>query len=264
VVLNRPGGSGSLGSQQVKDATPDGYTLLVARVASHAVLPALNKKLSYKWNDFAFIGLLELNPVACVVNADSPYRTLDDLKRAITTQPRKLNYSSSGIGTILHLGAQMLLQAFDVPPDAAIHVPYKGGGEAALAVLSKDVDFSCLNFPSVVGQIQGKRVRALAVLTPERLKDIPDVPTAREAGYPQLEAIVGWSALLGPPKMDRAALAKWVETLAAVAHDPAWSASEQRIGSIPRMLSPQETERFMGEQYAIYAKLGAQLHLELK
>ena len=264
VVLNRPGGSGALGSQQVKDATPDGYTLLVARVASHAVLPALNKKLSYKWNDFTFIGLLELNPVVCVVNADSPYRTLDDLKRAIATQPRKLNYSSSGIGTILHLGAQMLLQAFDVPPDAATHVPYKGGGEAALAVLSKDVDFSCLNFPSAVGQIQGKRVRALAVLTPERLKDIADVPTAREAGYPQLEAIVGWSALLGPPKMDRAALAKWVETLGAVSHDPAWIASEQKIGSIPRIMSPQETERFMGEQYETYAELGAQLHLELK
>ncbi len=264
IVLNKAGGSGALGSQQVKDATPDGYTLLVARVASHAVLPALKKNLSYKWNDFTFIGLLELNPVVCVVNAESPYRTLDDLKKAIATQPRKLNYSSSGIGTILHLGAQMLLQAFQAAPDAATHVPYKGGGEAALAVLSKDVDFSCLNFPSAVGLIQSKRLRALAVLTPERLKDIPDVPTAREAGYPQLEAIVGWSALLGPPRMEQAALGKWVETLRAVAQDAAWRASEQKIGSIPRMLSPQETERFMGEQYDIYARLAAQLHLELK
>jgi putative tricarboxylic transport membrane protein len=264
VVINKAGASGGLGSQQVKDATPDGYTLLVARVASHAVLPALKKNLSYKWNDFTFIGLLDLNPVVCVVNAESPYGTLDDLKKAITTQPRKLNYSSSGIGTILHLGAQMLLQAFQAAPDAATHVPYKGGGEAALAVLSRDVDFSCLNLPSAVGLIQGKRLRALAVLTPERLKDIADVPTAREAGYPQLEAIVGWSALLGPPNMDRAALAKWVETLRAVAQDPAWRAAEQKIGSIPRILPPPETERFMGDQYDTYAKLGAQLHLEMK
>jgi tripartite-type tricarboxylate transporter receptor subunit TctC len=264
VVLNKAGGSGGLGSQQVKDATPDGYTLLVARVASHAVLPALKKNLSYKWNDFTFIGLLELNPVVCVVNTKSPYSTLDDLKTAITTQPRKLNYSSSGIGTILHLGAQMLLQAFGAAPDAATHLPYKGGGEAALAVLALEADFSCLNFPSAVGLIQSKRLRALAVLTPERLKAISDVPTAREVGYPQLEAIVGWSALLGPPNMERAALDKLVRTLHTVAQDPDWIAGEQRIGSIPHILSPQETERFVGEQYDIYAKLGAQLHLELK
>ena len=263
VVINKPGGSGGMGSQQVKEAAPDGYTLLVARVASHAVLAALKPALSYKWNDFTFIGLLDLNPVVCVVNADSPYRTLDDLKRTLAAQPHKLNYSSSGIGTILHLGAQLLLQAFNLPSDAAAHVPYKGGGEAALAVLSKEVEFSCLNFPSAVGLIQGQRVRALAVMMPERLKDIPDVPTAREAGYPQLEAIVGWSALLGPPKMDRDALAKWVETLGAVRRDPAWIAAEQRIGSIPRILSPQDTETFMGSQFGTYQQLARQLKLEL-
>jgi tripartite-type tricarboxylate transporter receptor subunit TctC len=264
VVLNKPGGSGALGSQQVKDATPDGYTLLIARVASHAVLPALKKNLSYRWNDFTAIGLLELNPIVCVVNAESPYHTLDDLKRAIAKEPRKLNYSSAGLGTIQHLGAQLLLRAFAAAPDAATHVPYKGGGEVALAVLAKEVDFSCLNFPSAVGLIQGKRLRALAVLTPARLKDIPDVPTAREAGFPQLEAVVGWSALLGPPRMDQAARARWVETLRAVAQDAGWRAAEQKIGSIPRILSPQETERFMGEQYATYARLADQLHLDLK
>jgi putative tricarboxylic transport membrane protein len=263
VVLNKPGGSGSLGSQLVKEATPDGYTLLVARIASHAVLPALKKNLSYKWNDFTFIGLIDLNPIVCVVNADSPYRSLDDLKQAIATQPHKLNYSSSGLGTIVHLGAQLLLEAFGLPSDAVAHVPYKGGGEAALAVLSKEVAFSCLNYPSAVGLIQGKRLRALAALMPERLKDIPDVPTAREAGYPGLEAIVGWSALLGPPKMDREAAAKWVETLQAVGHDPAWNAAEQKIGSIPRILSPQETETFMGAQFGTYEQLARQLKLEL-
>ncbi len=263
VVLNKPGGSGSLGSQQVKEATPDGYTLLVARIASHAVLPALKKNLPYKWNDFTFIGLLDLNPIVCVVNADSPYRTLDNLKRAIATQPRKLNYSSSGIGTILHLGAQLLLEAFELPSDAVAHVPYKGGGEAALAVLSKEVEFSCLNYPSAVGLIQGKRLRALAALMPERLKDIPDVPTAREAGYPRLEAIVGWSALLGPPKMDREAVAKWVETLQTVRDNPAWMAAEQKLGSIPRILSPQDTEAFMGAQFGTYEQLARRLKLEL-
>jgi putative tricarboxylic transport membrane protein len=98
---------------------------------------------------------------------------------------------------------------------------------------------------------------------PQRLNDIPDVPTAREAGYPQLEAIVGWSVLLGPPKLNDEALAKWVETLRTVGRDPAWIASEQKIGSIPRMLSPQETETFVGAQFGIYEQLARQLRLEL-
>jgi tripartite-type tricarboxylate transporter receptor subunit TctC len=264
VIINKAGASGSIGSQQVKDASTDGYTLLVARVGSNAVLPALKKNLSYKWNDFTFIGLLELNPVVCVVHPASPYRTLDDLGRALKSQPGKLNYSSSGVGTILHLGALLLLQSFEVAGDTATHVPYKGGSEAALAVLSRDVDFSCGNLTSSVGLIQGGSLRALVVTTPRRLKDIPEVPTAREAGYPQLEALVGWSALYGPPNMNPVALAKWTAVLRQVANDAAWIAGEEKIGSIPKILPPRETESFIAEQFKVYEQLGKRLNLEIK
>ena len=263
VVINKAGASGSIGSQQVENESTDGYMLLVARVGSNAVLPALQKNLSYKWNDFTFIGLLELNPVVCVVHPASPYKTLDDLGRALKAQPGKLNYSSSGIGTILHLGPQLLFQAFGVAGDAATHVPYKGGSEAALAVLSRTVDFSCGNLTSEIGLIRGGSLRALVVTTPERVKDIPDVPTAREAGYPQLETIVGWSALYGPPKMDPIALAKWTEVLRRVANDPVWIAGEEKIGSIQRILPPRETEAFVADQFKVYEQLGKQLNLEL-
>jgi tripartite-type tricarboxylate transporter receptor subunit TctC len=263
VVINKAGASGAIGSQQVKNESTDGYTLLVARVGSNAVLPALKKDLSYKWNDFTFIGLLELNPVVCVVHADSPYKTLDDLNNALKAQPFKLNYSSSGVGTILHLGTQLLLQAFGVPGNWATHVPYKGGSEAALAVLSRDVDFSCGNLTSAIGLIRGGSLRALVVMTPERVENIPDVPTAREAGYPQLEAIVGWSALYGPPKINPVALAKWTEVLRQVANDPAWIAGEEKIGSIPRILPPRETEVFVADQFKVYEQLGKQLNMEL-
>jgi len=90
VVINKAGASGSIGSQQVENESTDGYMLLVARVGSNAVLPALQKNLSYKWNDFTFIGLLELNPVVCVVHPASPYKTLDDLDARL-----RLNRASS-------------------------------------------------------------------------------------------------------------------------------------------------------------------------
>jgi len=264
VVANKAGASGAIGSQAVRDAAPDGYTLLVARVGSNAVLPALKPDLGWKWDDFTFLGLLELNPFVCFVNADSPYKSLGDLTRAIKANPGKLNYSSSGAGTILHLAPLMIFQSLGLGEDAAVHVAYKGGSEAALAVISRNVDFSCGNLTSTLGLIRGGKVRALVTTTPERVKDIPDVPTAREAGYPELEAIIGWSALYGPPRLPREVVARWADALASAAKDPARLAGEERIGSIPRVLPPEETRRYVGDQVRAYEKLGRQLHLELK
>lgn len=263
VVVNRAGASGAIGSQAVRDAAPDGYTLLVARVGSNAVLPALKRDLGFKWDDFTFLGLLELNPFVCFVNADSPYKTFGDLTRAIKANPGKLNFSSSGAGTILHLAPLMIFQSLGLDENAAVHVAYKGGSEAALAVISKNVDFSCGNLTSAIGLIKGNKLRALVVTTPERVKDIPDVPAARETGYPQLEAIVGWSALYGPPGMSREAAARWAEVLAAVAKDPQWLAGEEKIGSIPRILAPAETERFVAEQFRLYEELGRKLGIKI-
>lgn len=264
VIVNRAGASGAVGSQAVKEATPDGYTLLLARVGSQAVLPALRPGLSYKWSDFTFIGLLELNPVVCVVHPESPYKTLQDLTQALRATPGKLNYSSSGNGTILHLAPQLLFQTLKLGTDAAVHISYKGGAEAALAVLSREVDFSCGNLTSVLGQLQAGKLRALITTTPERVKEIPDVPTAREAGVPQLEAIVGWSALYGPPKMAPEALQRWTAVLQQAAANPAWLEGNVRYGGIPRVLSPAETEAFVAASHEAYARLGQQLGLELK
>jgi tripartite-type tricarboxylate transporter receptor subunit TctC len=264
VVMNRAGASGSIGSQAVKAAKPDGYTLLLARVGSQVVLPALQPSLPYKWSDFTLIGLLELNPVVCAVRTESPLRTLKDLADALRANPGKLNYSSSGQGTILHLGPQLLFEQLKLGKEAAVQVVYKGGSEAALAVLTGEVDFSCGNLTSMVGNIKGGRLRALVTTTPERLKDLPEVPTAREAGFPKLETIVGWSALYGPPGLPRAIVDQWVQVLQAAAADPQWLAATERAGSLPRVLSPADTERYVAEQFKVYESLGKSLQIEFK
>jgi tripartite-type tricarboxylate transporter receptor subunit TctC len=264
VVFNKPGASGAIGSQAVRDAAPDGYTLLLARVGSQVVLPALQRDLAYKWNDFTFIGLLELNPVVCIVHPDSPYKTFADLTRAIRESPGKLNYSSSGTGTILHLAPQLVLQTMGLATNAAVNVSYKGGSEAVLAVLTREVDFSCGNLTSELGQIAAGRLRPLVTTTPDRVKDIPDAPTAREAGFPQLEAIVGWSALYGPPKLDPNVLQRWVEVLRQASADRAWLEGNARYGGIARVLAPEDTAKFVAESFATYSKLGRDLGIELK
>ena len=264
VPLNRAGAGGSIGSQGVKNAKPDGYTLLLARVGSQVILPALTPSAGYQWSDFTLLGLLELNPYVCVVRSESPIRSLKDLVETIKAHPGKLNYSTSGPATILNLGPQLLFDVLKLDKNAAVQVVYKGGGEAALAVLSAAVDFSCGNLSSLNGNIKGGKLRALVTTTPERLKAFPDVPTARESGYPQLESIVGWSALYGPPGLPRAVVERWATVLSDVAKDPQWITATQTAGSIPQVLSPAETEKYVAAQVPVYERLGRQLQLELK
>lgn len=264
VPLNRAGAGGGIGSQMVKNAKPDGYTLLLARVGSQVILPALQPSVGYQWKDFTLLGLLELNPYVCVVRNDSPYKNLKDLVDAITAQPGKLNYSTSGPATILNLGPQLLFDVLKLDKNAAVQIVYKGGGDAALAVLSSAVDFSCGNLSSLNGNIKAGKLRALVTTTPERLKEFPDVPTAREAGYPQLESIVGWSALYGPPGLPKAVVDRWATVLAEVAKDPQWINATHTGGSIPQVLSPSETEKYVAAQVPVYERLGKQLQLGLK
>jgi tripartite-type tricarboxylate transporter receptor subunit TctC len=187
IVLNKVGASGAIGSEYVKKATPDGYTLLLARVGSQATLPALKPDLEYKWNDFTFLGLLELNPYVCAVRGDSPYKTFGDLIEGIRKNPGRLKYSTAGVGTIHEMGPQMLFDILKLGKEAAIQVPYKGGGDATVALISGQVDINCTNLGTALGFIKSGQLRALMTTTPERYKEIPNVPTARE-GLPAARA----------------------------------------------------------------------------
>jgi tripartite-type tricarboxylate transporter receptor subunit TctC len=263
VIVNKAGASGSIGSVAVQKSPPDGYTLLMARVGPQAILPALRPKLPYKWNDFTLIGILDLSPMVCVVHADSPYKTFDELAKALQAQPGTLNYSSSGAGTILHLAPLMIFQSLGMGKEVATHIAYKGGAEAALAVMSKEVTFSCGNLTSMTGHIKRGTLRALITTAPERLRELPDIPTARELNLPALEALNGWNALYGPPNLEKSVIARWTEALRQAEKDPVWIRGTERSGAIPRILSPADTEKFVAEQVQTYERLGQKLNIVL-
>lgn len=264
VVMNRAGASGAIGTQAVHAAAPDGYTLLMARVGSNAVLPALHQNLRFKWDEFTFLGLIELNPFVCVVKADSPYKNMGDLVKALKDNPGKLNYSTSGPATILNLGPQLLFDVLGLGKDAAVQLPYRGGADAALAVMRGDAHFSSGSLPSLLGNIKGGNLRALMTITPERVSDLPDVPTARELGYPQMETIIGWSALYGPANLPKPVIDKWVDILAYASKDAGWIAATQKAGSIPDVRSPAATKTFVQQQVELFGRLGKLLGIELK
>jgi tripartite-type tricarboxylate transporter receptor subunit TctC len=192
------------------------------------------------------------------------YKTLADLTKALKADPGKLNYSHSGPATVQNLAPQLLFSSLGLKSDAAVNVAYKGGNEVALAVIAKNVDFACNNLSSMAGLLAGGKLKALVTTTPERLAQLPDVPTAKEAGVPQLEAVVGWGALFGPPKMSPEAVQRWAAVLKQVSQDPKWIAGNASFGGMPRVLSPQDTEKYIAESFTTYTELVRKAGLELK
>src|SRR5688572_20144987 len=254
VPVNRTGASGAIGAMAVRNAAPDGYTLLVARIATHAILPALDSKLQYKWNEFTMLSLIELNPYICFVKGDAPFRTAADLVNEIRRNPGKLNFSTAGTGTSQNMAAQYFMTLGGLTKDHAVGIHYKGGGEVTAAVLGGQVNFACNNAPTVIPQVKAGAVRALFV-TPSRLPELPEVPSASDAGYPDMNKIVGWTALMGPPGLPKEVVDKWTDVFARLARDPDWQAGNARLGGVAAIRSPAETEKFVREQYELYDKL---------
>ena len=254
VALNRTGASGAIGAMAVKNAPPDGYTLLVARIATHAILPALEPKLQYRWNDFTMLSLIELNPYICFVRGDSPIRSAAELIAEMRRNPGKLNYSTAGAATSQSMAVQYLLTLGGLTKEHAVGIHYKGGGEVTTALLGGQVQFACNNAPTVIPQVKANAVRALFV-TPSRLQELPEVPSAAEAGYPDMNRIVGWTALMGPPGLAKEVVERWTDVFARLARDPEWQLGNSRLGGIAAIRSPAETEQFVRAQYELYDKL---------
>ena len=261
VVMNQPGASGAIGTLAVHDAAPDGYRLLLTRIASQVILPATDSKTPYMPTDFTFISVLEINPYVCAVKGDAPYASMKELIADIRARPGKLNFATVGDGTIQNFGPQYLFSLLKMPKDSAAGVPYKGSGELVAALVGGHVEFACSNLGALLGQFRAGTLRPLMTTTRQPLKELPDVPTARSLGWPQMESLAAWSALVGPPKLPREVVQRWSDVMTKLARDPAWIAGTEKLGGTPAVRSPTETERFVREQYQLYDGLAKRLGL---
>lgn len=259
LVMNQPGASGAIGTQAVHNAAPDGHTLLLARTASVVILPATDSKTPYQWSDFTLLSTLEVNPLVCAVKADAPYGTMRGLVDDIRKQPGKLNFATVGAGTIQNFGPQYLFTLVGLPKDAAVGIPYKGSGELIAALLAGDVQFACSNLGTLLPHFRSGTLRALMTTMPKPLKDLPQVPTARNLGWREMENLVGWSALAGPRELPGEVVERWSKVMAQLAHDPDWIAGNEKLGGVPAVRSPRETEAFVRTQFALYFKLAMRL-----
>ncbi|MBU1358884.1 MAG: tripartite tricarboxylate transporter substrate binding protein [Gammaproteobacteria bacterium] len=205
VVENRAGAGGNIASTYVARAQPDGYTLLLAYSGTHVANPALYRNL--QWDpvkSFTPVALLITAPQVIVVSPKVPGKTLAEFVSYARANPGKINYASSGNGTLQHIGAELLAYRTGTK---MVHVPYKGAGAALTDLLSGQVELLITTPPAVVSHIRGGSLRALAIASKTRHPMLPEVPTTSEAGVKDVE-LDAWFALYAPagtpaPVVDR-------------------------------------------------------------
>lgn len=233
LVDNRAGAGGTVGSGLVARAAPDGYTLLLGSVATHAIAPGVYRNLSYDaLKDFAPITQVTASPLLLASSATLNVKTLPELLAAARAQPGKLNYGSTGNGTAVHLAGAMLQSAARLD---VVHVPYKGGPQAVNALITGEAAFMVVNVELVLPQVLGGKARALAVTGSRRLAALPDVPTMSEAGVSGVDAST-WFGLFAPagtPKEVVDRLQRDAATALRALKEPFARQGDEAIGSTP-------------------------------
>ena len=254
-VENRGGAGGITGSEAVARATPDGYTFLVADVGQVAINPFLYTKLSYDpAKDFVPVGLIATANLFLVANAAVPAKDFGEVVALAKAQPGRLNYGSSGIGSIHHLATESLKSALGVD---IVHVPYKGTGESVPAMVSGQVALVYSSLPSIAAHVKAGRVKLLAVSTIKRSTSAPEVPTVAElgvAGYDFAPEI----GLLAPAGTPPAIIARMSQEVAKAVKSPDVAQRFAQLDIEPIGSSPQEYAariRSASEKYAQAVKV---------
>ena len=199
VIENRGGAGGIVGTQEVAKAAPDGYTLLVADVGQIAINPHLFSKLPYDpLKELHGVSLLGTSPLYLVAHPSLNVSSMRELISTVRAQPGKISYGSSGLGSIHHLAMEALKAGLNLD---MLHIPYKGTGQSVPALLGGQVPLLYSALPSIEAHVKAGKVRVLAVSTPQRAQQTPDVPTVAESGVPGYDftAEIGLLAPAGTP-----------------------------------------------------------------
>jgi tripartite-type tricarboxylate transporter receptor subunit TctC len=244
-VENRPGAGGTLGSDHVAKAEPDGYTLLFT-ATPHVIGPWLYKSLAYDaLGDFAPVARVASGPYALVVHPQLQAGTVAELIALAKARPGEIDYASSGNGSAQHLVSAMFAALAGIRLN---HVPYKGSGPAMQDLLAGEVTVSFAGIPNVVAHVRSGRLRMLAVTTAIRWPELPEVPTLAEAGVPGYEAAL-WVALLAPAATPAEIVQRLYTEVGRSLQDPVLARSLRAAGIAPALLGPQETGAFLRAEY---------------
>ncbi len=253
VVENKPGAGGNIGADFVAKSAPDGYTLVMGAIATHAINPALYPKLPYDpVRDFQHVALLVQVPDVLVVNNDVPASTVPQLVDLLKKSPGKLDFASGSTGSTGHLAGELFKQ---MTGTFMVHIPYKGSAPAVADLLAGRVQVMFDNLASALPNIQAAKVRALAVTTPKRSSFLPGIATLDESGLKGFDMTTWWG-LMAPagtlqPVVDRLS----VEARKAI-ESPDLRERWRTMGSeLPGVRTPAEFTAFVERERKLYAQL---------
>ena len=256
IVENKPGAGGTIGVGMVAKSTPDGRTIVMGAVATHAINPWLFAKLPYDpISDFTPITRVAQVPNVLVVNAETAQRlginTVADLVRYGKANPGKLSYGSGGNGSAGHLAGELLKSQGGV---FAVHIPYGGASPMQLALLGGQIDFSFDNLASAAGNIRSGKLKALAVTTAKRSAAMPDLPTTAESGLAGVN-VDTWFGLFGPAGLSEADVAKLNGAYVAALSSDAVKAALAPMMAEPAPTTPGEFAAFVKAELAKYERI---------
>ncbi len=252
VVDNRPGAGGNIGADLVAKSAPDGYTVVMGALSTHAVNPSLYPSMPYDAvKDFAPITMLAVTPNVLVVRADSPVNSVQDLVTEAKKNPGKLAFGSGSIGSAGHLAGELFKVQTGVD---VIHVPYKGAAPAMQALLAGDTAFMFDNLASAMAQVKAGKLKALAVTTAARSKLAPDLPTMTEAGVPGFD-ISTWFGLLAPAGTPPAVIARWNADVTKILATPAMRDKLAAQGAEATPMTPAAFASFIAAEVPKYARI---------
>lgn len=251
-VENRAGATGTIGADLVAKSAPDGYTLIMGHVNSHGIAPNLFAKLPYDpIKDFAAAAYVGYVPNVLAVHPSVPAKSVKELVALLKTRPGQMNYASSGNGSTQHLAGEMFKQ---LTGTNIIHVPYKGSGDAIKDLLGGVVAMNFDTMPPVLPHIQSGKLRGLAISTPRRLAQLPDVPTFAEEGITGFD-VANWYGVMAPGGTPRDIVQKLNTDINKAMQVPEVRTRLEAVGTQLREQSAAEFEAYMKAEVAKYAKL---------
>ena len=259
VVENRVGAAGVIGTQAVVAAAPTGHTILFGSTSTQVINELLIRKLPYDAaRDLTLVGLVAIAPHLLAVRAGLPSQSVTELVTLARRDPGRLSFSSAGPGSIVQMGGELfkLRAGIDL-----LHVPYKGGGPATIAVVGGEADMTVNDLTTLRAHLDSGKLRALAVAHRARLPQIPDVPTFDEVGIPGMQSSTWWAVSVPsktPPEI-RAALRSLHERVVA---DRDYVARLASLASEPLVMSPSESVAFIAEEAAKWRAVVAAARIE--
>jgi tripartite-type tricarboxylate transporter receptor subunit TctC len=258
VVENRPGAAGIVGSLSVSRAAPDGYTLLIANNGALVVQPLVSAQAKYDvQTSFTPIARLAVSYPYLGVNAELPAKSLAELVEYARKNPGKLNFGSAGTGSFGQFCSEMLQLQSGIK---MVHVPYRGSSAAVTDLAGGQIQV--MFDPLVLSQKESGRVRVLAMTAPKRSARYPDIPTTKEAGFPDLDPL-GWFGFFGPPGMPKEIVQKFADAAAEVAKDPDIAQRLEAAGVDLGFLPPDEFAATLGPYKAKFEDIAKRANIQV-